>query len=198
MTMNCLAGLLVLLAVVVWPVGPVASQTAELVAQGRQALAANKFDEAAALFEKAVAADPNDPAALAWLGNAQVRKASVATGMDGPGWVKKGFNTMDEAVERFPNAYVVYVVRGIMASRVPEMFKKAPIAVKDLGTVIAMKEKAPAAVPDNVMPGVYLNLGRAYKALGQRNEARSTLETGKKLYPSAPETADIDKELRSL
>ena len=105
---------------------------------------------------------------------------------------------MDEAVERFPNVYIVYVVRGIMATRVPEMFKKAPVAVKDLGSVIAMKEKTPAAVPDALMPTVYLHLGVAYKKTGQPADARAAWEKGKKLYPATPEAQTIDKELQNL
>src|SRR2546422_8695841 len=111
-------------------------QTADLVVQGRQALDADRPDDAIALFEKAVAVDPKTPAALAWLGSAQVRKAARIGGMEAAGWVKRGFDTMDEAVERFPDAFVVYVVRGITATRVPDLFK-ADVAVKDLRTVVA-------------------------------------------------------------
>ena len=174
------------------------AQPSDLVTQGRQALDADKIDEAIAIFEKAVAAAPNDPAALAALGSAQVRKARTAALFDAPGWVKKGFNTLDEAVERFPGAFVVYVTRGITAMQVPEMFRKAPVAVKDLTTVIAMKEKSPQAVPDSVMPSVYLNLGAAYKKNGQIADARAAWEKGKKLYPSAPETREIERELGKL
>jgi len=46
-------------------------------------------------------------------------------GMEAAGWVKRGFDTLDEAAERFPDAFVVYVVRGITAARVPDLFRKA-------------------------------------------------------------------------
>lgn len=170
----------------------------DLVGQGRQALDSDKVDDAIAIFEKALAADANDPAALAWLGSAQVRKARTAPLFEAPGWVKKGFNTMDEAVDRFPDAFVVYMVRGITALRVPDMFRKTPVAVKDLGTVTAMKDKTPGAVPDSVMPSVYLNLGLALKKNGQSAEARAAWEKARKLYPSAPESEAIEKELKRL
>jgi len=173
-------------------------QTGDLVAQGRQALDADRPDDAIALFEKAVAADPTNPAALAWLGSAQVRKAARIGGMEAAGWVKRGFDTLDEAVERFPDAFVVYIVRGITATRVPDLFRKTDVAVKDLKTVVAMKEAQPQAVPDGVMPAVYLNLGLAYKKTGQPAAARAAWEKAKALYPAAPEAAAIDKELRSL
>ena len=173
-------------------------QTADLVVQGRQALDADRPDDAIALFEKAVAADPKSPAALAWLGSAQVRKAARVGGMEAAGWVKRGFDTLDEAVERFPDAVVVYVVRGITAARVPDLFRKAETAVKDLGHVVALKDTQPSAVPDAVMPAVYLNLGLAYKKSGQPAAARTAWEKAKALYPAAPEAAAIDKELRSL
>ena len=199
-TIRCFASGVAALAlfIVVWHPDRAEAQTTDLVAQGRQALDADKVDEAMALFENAVTADPKDPAALAWLGSAQVRKARTAPPFDAPGWVKKGFNTLDEAVERFPDAFVVHMVRGTTATRVPDMFRKAPVAVKDLSTVVTMREKNPKAVPDAVMPSVYLHLGLAYKKTGQPADARAAWEKGKKLYPSAPEAQAIEQELRSL
>jgi tetratricopeptide (TPR) repeat protein len=173
-------------------------QTVDLVTQGRQALDADRPDDAIALFENAVAADPKNPAALAWLGSAQVRKAARVGGMEAAGWVKRGFDTLDEAVERFPDAFVVYVVRGVTAARVPDLFRKADVAVTDLTRVVAMKDARPQAVPDTVMPAVYLNLGLAYKKAGQPATARATWEKAKRLYPAAPEATAIERELRSL
>ena len=197
-TLRSLAGALALAIITVSHLGPAEPQAADLVAQGRQALDAKIVDEAIAIFEKAVAADQKNPAALAWLGSAQVQKARTAPIFNRPGWVKKGFNTLDEAVERFPNAFIVYMVRGITATQVPDMFKKAPVAVKDLSTVVAIREKNPEAVPNDVMPGVYLHLGIAYKKNGQTAEARAAWEKGKKAYPSSPEAKAMDKELRGL
>jgi hypothetical protein len=118
--------------------------------------------------------------------------------MDRPGWVQKGFNTLDEAVERFPDAFVVYVVRGTTAVAVPAMFNKATVAIDDLRRVLAVKERRADAVPDVVMPGVYLNLGLAYKKNRQPDEARATWEKARNAYPSAPETREIQKELEQL
>jgi tetratricopeptide (TPR) repeat protein len=173
-------------------------QTGDLVSQGHQALDADRPDDAIALFEKAIAAEPNNPAALAGLGSAQVRKAARVGRMEAAGWVKRGFDTLDEAVERFPDAFVVYVVRGVTATRVPTLFRKTDVAVQDLTRVVAMKEAQPQTVPDAVMPAVYLNLGLAYKKAGQPAAARAAWEKAKRLYPAAPEAAAIERELRSL
>lgn len=181
-----------------WRPDHVEPQTVDLVAQGRQALDADRVDEALATLEKAVAAEPANPAALAWLGSAHVRKARSASFLAAPGWVKKGFNTLDEAVERFPDAFVVYMVRGVTATRVPDLFRKTPVAVADLTTVVRMKEQSPAAVPDAVMPSVYLLLGVSHKKNGQSAEARAAWEKGKRLYPSAPEAQAIERELQNL
>ncbi len=174
------------------------AQSPDLVAQGRQALVANNVDEALTLFEKAVAADPEDPFALTWLGVAQARKAANATVFNPLGWITKSFTTLDEAVRRFPNTYVVYLRRGITGAQVPDFLNKAPGAVRDLSTVLAMRAKDPLAVPDTVMPSVYLNLGLSYKKTGQPAEARATWEKGKQLYPSAPERQAIEQELQGL
>jgi tetratricopeptide (TPR) repeat protein len=184
--------------IVIAPPVHVGAQTAEIVKQAREALEAKRFDDAIVMLEKAVTADPNDAAALAWFGSAQVRKAGAVSVVEAPGWVKKGFNTLDDAVERFPDAFIVYMVRGITALRVPGMFKKTPVAIRDLTTVVGMKEKSPASVPDAVMPSIYLNLGLAYKKAGQTSDARAAWEKGRTLYPSAAETEAIEKELKAL
>jgi tetratricopeptide (TPR) repeat protein len=175
-----------------------AQGAAGLVAQSRRALDAGNVDEALALLGKAVAADPKDASALAWLGSAQVKKARTVELFERAGWVNRGFTTLDEAVERFPDAFVVYVVRGITAAQVPDFFRKAAVAVQDLSTVVAMRTKNAAAVPDAVMPAVYLHLGLAYKSTGRTDEARAAWEKGRSLYPSAPEAQAIDKALGSL
>ena len=182
----------------IWQPDSLEAQAVDRVSQGRQALEADRVDEAIALLEKAVSAEPKNPAALAWLGSAQVRKAGKVQGMEAAGWVKRGFDAMDEAVERFPDAFVVYVVRGSTAGRVPPMFNKTELAVKDLSTVVAMKEKKAEAVPDAVMPLVYLNLGLAQKKAGRPVDARAAWEKGKRLHPAAPETAAIERELKGL
>ena len=132
------AALIAAAAVSIWQPDSLEAQAADLVSQGRQALDADRIDDAIALLEKAVSAEPRNPAALAWLGSAQVRKAGQVPGMEAAGWIKRGFDALDEAVERFPDAFVVYVVRGNTAGRVPPMFNKTEVAVKDLSTVVAM------------------------------------------------------------
>ena len=181
-----------------WPVVQVEPQAVDLVAQGRQALDAKRVDEAINLFERAASADAKNPAALAWLGSAQVRKAGGVPPMEAAGWVKRGFDTLDEAAERFPAAFVVYLVRGITATNVPDMFHKAPVAVKDLSAVVTMREANAQSVPEAVMPTVYLHLGLAHKRNRQPAEARAAWEKGRTLYPSAPEAQAIERELRSL
>ena len=184
--------------VALWQPDSLEAQAADLVTQGRQALDADRVDDALALLEKAVSAEPKNPAALAWLGSAQVRKAGKIGGMEAAGWVKRGFDAMDEAVERFPDAFVVYVVRGTTAGRVPPMFNKTEVAVKDLSTVVAMKDRKPESVPDGVMPLVYLNLGLAQKKAGRPADARAAWEKGRRLYPAAAEVPAIERELKGL
>jgi tetratricopeptide (TPR) repeat protein len=188
----------VLVLAALWPAIQVEPQTLDLVTQGRQALDAKRIDEAIGLFEKATGADARNPAALAWLGNAQVRKAATVEPMEAAGWVKRGFDTLDEAVERFPGAFVVYLVRGITAANVPDLFHKTRVAVQDLGKIVTMREANAQAVPETVMPTVYLNLGLAHKRNRQPAEARAAWEKGRRLYPAAPEAQAIERELRSL
>jgi tetratricopeptide (TPR) repeat protein len=168
------------------------------VGPATQPSAADTSDEAIAALERAVAADPGDPAALARLGGAQLRRARTAEITEAPGWVSKGFAALDRAVQRFPEAFIGYLTRGIAASQVPDLFGRAPVAVNDLSALIRMKQERPEAVPDAVMPSVYLHLGVAHKKIGQRADARAAWERGKALYPAAAEAQAIDKELQSL
>lgn len=198
MTVMARTVLVILLLAATGSVAVAASPADELVAEGRRALDAGRVDDALAVLERAVAADGNDPAALAWLGSAQVRKAGAAAFMERPGWVRKGFNTLDEAVERFPKAFIVYMVRGITATNVPDMFRKGEVAMQDLRAVVAMRDQEPTTVPEGAMPAVYLNLGRAYKKAGKTADARAVWEQGRRAHPAAPETQAIDAELRRL
>ena len=175
-----------------------ASQGADLVSQGRAALEAGRVDDAIALLERAVAADATNPAALAWLGNARVRKAPIVPVMERAGWVSRGFDTLDEAVERFPHAWIVYLVRGLTAVNLPAMFNKTSVAIDDLGRVVTMKDRTPAAVPDAVMGLVFLNLGLAEKNAGDRDGARAVWEKGRTRYPGAPEVPAIERALKAL
>jgi Tfp pilus assembly protein PilF len=74
-------------------------------------------------------------------------------------------------------------VRGGTAARVPNVFRKSDVAVKDLTRVIAMKDARPHTVPDAVMPTVYLSLGLAYKNAGQPATARATWEKAEEPVP---------------
>ena len=140
-----------------------ASQDSDLVAQGRQALDAGRVDEAIALFERAVAADAKSPAR--WPGSAApgcARRRSVPM-MERAGWVSRGFDTLDEAVERFPEAWIVYLVRGLTAVNLPADVQQDQGRGRRPRPVVAMKDRAPQVVPDAVMGAVFLNLGLAEK-----------------------------------
>lgn len=189
---------LLLLALAFAAVPPAHAQFSDLVMQGRQALDAGRVDDALASFQGAVAADPQDGAALAFLGAAQVSKARSVDISEAMDWVRKGFETLDRAVERFPGVYVVHMNRGAVGARVPPMFSKGELAVGDLERVIAMKADRPDSVPDTAMPAVYLSLGLAQKSLGRTGPARAALEKAKALSPSTREEQVIDQELKGL
>ena len=63
------AALAAIASVAFWHADRAESQPADAVTLGRQALDAGRVDEAIAAFEKAVAAGPQNPAELAWLGS---------------------------------------------------------------------------------------------------------------------------------
>jgi len=71
------AALAVVLFLGIWRPDSIEPQTLDLVAEGRQALDADRIDDAVALFEGAVTADATTPAALLRLGSAQVREGGL-------------------------------------------------------------------------------------------------------------------------
>jgi TolA-binding protein len=78
------------------------------------------------------------------------------------------------------------------------MFNKTRVAVDDLGRVVTMKDRAPQVVPDAVMGLVFLNLGLAEKNRGDKDQARTVWEKGRRLYPTSPEAAAIERALKAL
>ena len=113
-------------------------------------------------------------------------------------WFKKGTRTMDEAVEEFPDAAVVYLIRGISGVLTPDRFQRYLTSIQDFHKVLELKAKDPTALPDAQMPLVYLHLGLAYKKNDQKAEARATWEQGRQLYPQSPEAAHMGQELNTL
>lgn len=171
----------------------------QLVALGRLYAEIGKIPDGLKLLERAVTIAPNDPAARVWLGSVQVQMTRTTEDLgERLQWVKKGTRTMDEAAEDFPNMAVVYIVRGIAGVRIPDQFRRYILSIQDLNRVLELKTQDSAAVPDEPLPLVYLNLGLAYKKNNQKAEARATWEKGRQLYPQAREAGLIEKELNDL
>ena len=170
-----------------------------LVALGRIYAETGKIPDGLKLLERAVAIAPSDPSARVWLGSVQVQMTRTTEDLgERLQWVKKGTKTLDEAVEDFPGMAVVYIVRGSTGVRIPDQFRRYVLSIQDFTKVLELQAKDPAAVPDEPMPLVYLNLGLAYKKNNQKAEARATWEKGRQLYPQAREAALIEKELNDL
>lgn len=166
-----------------------------LVALGRLYVEeAGMISDGLKLLEQAVAIAPHDPSARVVLGSIQVQMARTTTD---PGeqlrWAQKGMRTMDEAVEAFPTVAFVYMVRGFTGVGMPDLFRRYVLAIQDLHKVLELKTQDPAAVADERMPLVYLNLGLAYKKNNQTAEARTIWEKGRQRYPQAKEAVPIEQ-----
>jgi tetratricopeptide (TPR) repeat protein len=167
-----------------------------LVELGRSYAERGRIADALALLERAVTLEPKNPAARVWLGSVQVRMARTT---QDPGaqlqWVKKGTRTMDEAVEEFPDVPIVYLVRGMTGVQLPDQFRRYRLSIRDFTTLLERKAKGAVSLPDAQMALVYLNLGLAYKKNDQKAEARAAWDQGRRLYPRAPETRLMEREL---
>lgn len=111
----------------------------------------NRVDDGIAQFEALLKKDENNPAGVVYYGSTLTKKAQFADGnVEKVKWVKKGFQKLDEAVIRFPNDHIVYLVRGINSVSVPVMFERYRLAVKDFEKLEEMKKADAKSVPDDV------------------------------------------------
>jgi Flp pilus assembly protein TadD len=124
----------------------------DLVAEGQRLLSQMKFEEAAAVFSTAVAADPANPGLLASRG-----AALIALGRH-----DEAFADFDKAVALAPDNPRLYYRRGM--GRMAQM---------DFGAAVADFSKAIEL--DHQYAVAFYSRGMAYDSLGREEESREDL-----------------------
>lgn len=145
----------------------------------------NKPKEAMKAFEVILRIDQNNAEALVRLGDVESRMVGQAKSIE----VKmklsqEALNHLDGAVEKFPDEYIVYLVRGMNGVYWPDMFQRYKTSIGDLEHVIEMKEKDPNIFKDEQLGEVYYYLGVAHEKNKEFDEAKVCWEkvTNQYLY----------------
>jgi hypothetical protein len=127
-----------------------------------------------AAYQAYLKVDDENPSANAFLGSCLTKMAITADNdVKRVEWVKKGFQQMDDTAARFPDAYDVYLVRGINAVHIPVMFERYNTGVRDFAKLEAMHAEKPGSVPDSVMPMVLWHHAVALQLAGKTAEAQA-------------------------
>lgn len=121
---------------------------------------------------QAIKMEPSNAQTVAWMGALRCIEAKVR---QSKGFVSQGLSQLDHAVEMDGNDLVVRMVRGSVSVEVPREYNKVDQGLTDLEMVRAAHEKDPhALVSLRIEPAeVYLKLGKAYRAKGDIETARS-------------------------
>ena len=152
----------------------------------------DRIDEGVAQLQLYLERAPEDPEGNAYYGSILTKKAKNADGnVEKVKWVKKGFQALDESVLRFPDAYVVYLVRGINGVSVPAMFERFRMANLDFEKLLEMRKADPKKVPDSVMPLILFHQAQALDLDGKGDAAKLVRQRLVAEYPASAEAKKV-------
>lgn len=160
-------------------------QNVEILLQlGRLYSNINKPKKAMKAFETILKIDQNNAEALARLGDVESRMVGQAKSIEAKMKLsREALMHLDGAVEKFPDQYIAYLVRGINGVYWPDMFQRYKTSIGDLVQVIEMKEKDPNIFKDEVLAEVYYYLGVAHEKNKEFDEAKVCWEKVTNQYP---------------
>lgn len=178
--------------------------TAQSIEDGKKFMYYERYKSAKAAFEKLVSANPNDAVAAYWLGQAMIapdekniagakevyQKAMMANSQSalllaGMGHVELLEGKTQDARQRFETA--ISLSQGKDAS-VLNAIGLANVMAKDGDASYAIEKlKMAAAIKKMNDPDVYINLGDAYKKIGEGGPAQTAYESALSLNPKYAE-----------
>lgn len=160
----------------------------------------NKPKEAMKAFEAILKIEQNNAEALVRLGDVESRMAGQAKSIEAKMKLsREALMHLDGAVEKFPDQYIVYLVRGINGVYWPDMFQRYKTSIGDLMHVIEMKEKDPNIFKDGVLAELYYYLGVAHEKNKEFDEAKVCWEKVTNQYPHSTYYTKLSQgKLKSL
>jgi len=177
-----------------------APKTATAYISEAQTLAnAGKLPEAITLLQQAAKDYPQNSDVYAYLGMYVGRSAGQAKDfMEAGRLTTESFTILDKAVELGPENPTAYFYRGLMGVKIPVFLGKLAGGISDLKKVIAIHEKSPATVPQEMLIPAYSMLAEGYEAAGNPADARAAYETVVKLAPGTDAAKQAQERLAAM
>jgi tetratricopeptide (TPR) repeat protein len=182
------------------PASAQTSKTATAYVAEAQALAnAGKIPEAIAVLKQAAVEHPTSSDVYAYLGLYTGQSAGQAANyMEAGRLTTECFTLLDKAVVLGPENPTAYFYRGLLGVRVPVFLGKLPGGIADLKQVIALHEKAPASVPNEMLIPAHSMLAEGYEAAGNPADARVYYEKVAKLAPGTDAAKKAEERLAAM
>lgn len=195
--------ILVAAVAVLGTAAPASAQAPKTAAQSisdAKALAdGGKLADAIAILQQAAKDYPQSSDVYAYLGMYTGRSAGQAKDyMEAGRLSSESFAYLDKAVGLGPDNPTAYFYRGIMGVKVPVFLGKLPGGMSDLKKVIAIHDKTPAAVPQDMLITAYATLAEGYEKGTDPADARATYETIIKLAPGTDAAKDAQTKLATV
>ena len=141
----------------------------------KRGLAGNKeaVEQCIAKLEKAVAAEPDNQVARAYLGSAYtLRSRDLWIGPRKLAALKRGLALMDEAVAAAPRDAKVRLVRALTEDSLPFFLGRKRMAREDFSIAMTIVTKNPDKLEDADKQMLYYSAGEVAKEGGDRARAR--------------------------
>jgi tetratricopeptide (TPR) repeat protein len=180
---------------------PEAAKTATQYISEAQGLAnGGKLADAVALLKQAAAEYPTSSDVYAYLGLYTGRSAGQTGGnfAEAGRLTTESFTLLDKAVALGPENPLAYFYRGIMGVKIPIFLGKLPGGIADLKQVIALHDKAPASVPNDMLIPAYSMLAEGYEAAKNPVDARATYEKLVKIAPGTDAAKAAETRLAAM
>lgn len=105
---------------------------------------------------------------------------------------------LDKAVRTDPASVSARTIRAFTALVLPRYLRRLRTAIEDFEYLIEAKGEDPGAMPDEMMPKVYYNLGLAEAKMGNGMRAREILEVVITKFPDSEENSRAHELLEKL
>jgi tetratricopeptide (TPR) repeat protein len=157
------------------------------------------LDRAAEAVEALLSLDKRNAEGLAIAGSLLTMRARRTTSLFKRMWYAfKAARRLDKAVKADPRNVSARTIRAFTALVLPRYLRRLRTAIEDFEYLIEVKGEDPGALPDEMMPKVYYNLGLAEAKLGNGARAREILEVVMTKFPDAEENHRAHELLEKL
>ena len=155
--------------------------------------------EAEKMFRRALAISPTNVFAQVMMGSTVVmtaREAFLPTTKIHT--VKKGLEQMDAACTCAPENCEVRFARASNNTFLPELFHRRALVVSDFDWLIAHIKEHPHEHPTELQQYVYLYYGVASQRFGEKEKARTLLQTGLEIDPKSKVAERLRSQMETL